>query len=88
MFHRDAAIPFVYLMLLITFPSGYLSIMLLVAILYLFPNNPMTHLPGLPGFIQDIVIPWIFLMIGGTWQWFTLIPKLRLYYKKKKSSNE
>ena len=80
--HYDAVIPFFYLMLLMTFPTGfivpYISYLLSFILPFIGVESPYMV-------IYDIVIPWLFFVPIGYIQWFILLPKIRKYLKSKKT---
>jgi len=79
--HQDAAIPFIYLMFLLSFPLGFIVPFIFIALSYIFPNIHITHNYL---FLTDIVLIGILCMIIGYIQWSILIPKIKKYLKKKK----
>ena len=82
---KDAAIAFIYFMLILTFPSGFLAIFILFMISYLelWVYSIEKHHHVL--FIYDIVIPGILFYLAGYVQWFILIPNIKHYFKSQKS---
>jgi len=78
---KDAAIPFFYLMLLLTFPSGFLAAFAAFVFAYL---KYELHIPlELPLFVTDIVIPWVLFMVFGTLQWFVWVPYMKAWRKNQ-----
>ena len=78
--HWDAVIPFVYLMFLLTFPSGFIIPYLYILLSYILP----TYHTGNPYLvIGDIIIPSLLFTIIGYIQWFIIVPKVRNYFKKR-----
>jgi len=78
--HIDAVIPFIYLMFLLTFPSGFLIPYLYILLSYILPTY-QTDNPYLV--INDILIPSLLFTIIGYIQWFIIVPKIRNYYRKE-----
>jgi len=79
--HWDAAIPFVYLMFLITFPSGLIIPFIYMLLSYILP----TYNAGNPySVIGDIIIPSLLFSIIGYIQWFIIVPKIKNYLNKRK----
>jgi len=76
--HKDAAIPFIYLMFLLSFPLGFIVPFIFIALL------SHIHIAHDYLFLTDIVLIGILCMIVGYIQWFILIPKIKKYLKKKK----
>jgi len=81
--HYDAAIPFIYLMLLLSFPLGFLVPFIFIPLSYILPT---IHTGSNYLFLIDIVLTGILFMIIGYIQWFILLPKIRNYFRKKDSS--
>jgi len=80
--HYDAAIPFIYLMLLLSFPLGFAVPFIFIPLSYILPE---IHTGSNYLFLIDIVLSGILFMFIGYLQWFILLPKIRNYFKKKTS---
>jgi len=74
----DAAIPFVYLMFLLTFPSGFIIPFIYILFSYISPTYQTSI-----SVIDNIVIPSLLFSIIGYIQWFIIIPKVKKYLKNK-----
>jgi len=79
--HHDTTIPFIYLILLFTFPLGFIVsyILYFLSFLLQFIGEDSPYLV-----IDSIIIPWCFFLLVGYVEWFILIPKIKLYFKNKK----
>jgi len=79
--HYDAAIPFIYLMFIVSFPLGLLVPYIFILLSYILPE---LHTGSNYLFLYDIVLIGILFMAVGYIQWFILVPKIQQYFKKKK----
>lgn len=79
--HYDAAIPFFYLMLLLTFPIGFIVPFVAYFLSFILPSVPVENPYS---FIDGIVVPGVVFIAVGYIQWFILLPKIRKYLKSKK----
>jgi hypothetical protein len=68
---HDTDIAFAYLMLFLTFPSGYILAAVIGFLFYAFYEAWGIVVPG--GFINNLVA-WLMLVVVGYLQWIILIP--------------
>ncbi len=81
--HYDAAIPFIYLMFIVSFPLGLSVPYIFILLSYILPE---LHTGSNYLFLYDIVLIGILFMAIGYIQWFILVPKIQQYFRKKKPS--
>jgi len=81
----DGAIVFIYLMYLVSFPLGFAVPFVFVCMDMCVGYDINVHYSSFPIMI-DILIPWVLFLIAGYLQWFMLIPKIKKYWKKRKSN--
>jgi hypothetical protein len=76
--HRDGGVALFLTMLGLSFPSGWLSLVMLklLEMLKIFDISKATEL-------QTILIAWITLFILGYLQWFVLVPAIVRWWRQK-----
>ena len=80
--YRDAGVALFLTMMGLSFPSGWLSLVLLklLEMLKLFDIGKATEL-------QTILIAWVTLFVLGYLQWFVLVPPVVRWLRKKFGNN-
>ena len=83
---HDVDIAFIYLMLFLTFPLGYVFAAAIGAALFVLNNLTGIFVPG--GFMQNLVW-WVFFVGVGYFQWFVAVPwlfrKLKVHLTRRSS---
>jgi hypothetical protein len=76
--HRDAGVALFLTMLALSFPSGWLSLVMLklLEMLNLFDISKATEL-------QTILIAWITLFVLGYLQWFVIVPAIVRWWRRR-----
>ena len=77
---KDAAVGYVYFILLFTFPIGFLVPLIFYGLFLCFPNF---YMEANRLFIADIIVPGIVFTLFGYFQWFYIVPKINQYLKTR-----
>ena len=82
-FSGESLAGFLGLMTLVSFPSGYLAIYLVRALVWFFPEAPGDEMTRTYYFALSL---WVVMTCLGYFQWFYLLPRLLRRFKAVKTN--